>query len=91
MDWLAVLLDQQDAAGNLAGRDLIANGVAKPLQGRGERVPTAGVRDSARSSNAQPTTREIANAAVARQRSAAFSVCHRFIAVVISSNVFGLR
>src|SRR5215831_16613503 len=45
----------------------------------GERVPTAGGRDSARSSNAQPTTREIANAAAARQRSAVFSVCHRFI------------
>src|ERR1700741_2114943 len=45
----------------------------------GERVPTAGVSDSARRSNAELTTREIANAAAARQRSAVFSICHRFM------------
>ena len=34
IDRLAVLLDQQDGAGNLAGRDLVANGVANPVEGR---------------------------------------------------------
>jgi hypothetical protein len=35
MNLLAMLLKQQDGAGNLAGRDLVANGVVKPLQGLG--------------------------------------------------------
>ena len=34
IDRLAVLLDQQDCAGNLAGRNFIANVVADPVKGR---------------------------------------------------------
>ena len=34
MDQLAMLLDQHDGAGNLAGRDLVANVVANPVKRR---------------------------------------------------------
>ena len=34
IDRLAVLLDQQDRAGNLAGRDFVANVIADPIEGR---------------------------------------------------------
>src|SRR5262245_45157208 len=49
------------------------------LMASGESGPTAGGRESARSSLAQPAARKMASAAAARQRRALLSVRQRFI------------
>ena len=47
IDGMAVLLDQQDRAGNLAGRDLVADVVADALQFRARETSGGGAGDSA--------------------------------------------